>query len=74
MEPRVLPEGVRSQFLGPLREWVVSSTDAEFDATNDPFWEIVEQLIKTTPGTYDQLPDWMTETATDLLADNDPVV
>lgn len=68
----LLPEGVRSQFLGPLREWVLSHTDAEFDKTNDPFWDLVEQLLKETPGAYEDLPDWMTETATELLAMNDP--
>lgn len=72
MYARLLPEGVRSQFLGPLREWIVSSSDAEFDSINDPFWEIVELLLKEQPGGYDDLPDWMTETATELLELNDP--
>lgn len=72
MEARVLPEGVRSQFLGPLVEWILSHTSDEFDKTDDPFWGIVEALIKSTPGTYDDLPDWMTETATELLELNDP--
>lgn len=69
MELRVLPEGVRSQFLGPLCEWILSHNDDEFDATNDPFWYIVCELIKSEPGDE---PDWMTEVASDLLGLNDP--
>jgi len=70
MNLRLLPEGVQSQFLGPLREWIVSHTTIEYDAMNDPFWDIVDCLIKSEPGDE---PDWMTEVASDLLGENDPV-
>lgn len=70
MDLRCLPEGVRSQFLGPLAEWIVSHNEEEFDLTNDPFWGIVECLIVSEPGDE---PDWMTEVACELLAENDPV-
>lgn len=67
----LLPEGVRSQFLGPLREWVLSHTRKEWDGIHDSFWMLVQELIEDEPGTYEELPDWMTEVAIELLEQND---
>lgn len=69
MSARLLPEGVQSQWLGPLVEWVPSHTEKEFREVNDPFWGTVLELIKSEPGDE---PDWMTEVASELLALNDP--
>lgn len=66
----MLPEGVRSQFLGPLLEWVLSHDWAEWDQVHDDFWRLVQDLIGDEPGDYDDLPEWMTELATELLESN----
>jgi len=70
---RLLPEGVRSQFLGPLREWILSHTEEEWVEIHDEFWGMVADLIQEEEGSYDDLPGWMTEDGTQLLEANDPV-
>ena len=68
MESNFPPEGLTSE-LGPGEEWIIADEDSWSD-TYHGFWEIVEKLILGERGSYEELPDWMTETATDALLNN----
>lgn len=59
-----LPEGSGSTFLGPLMEWIVST---DWPADDELFWAFILSVIEDEPGEYDDLPQWMTETASGLL-------
>jgi hypothetical protein len=56
--------------VGPPRERVVYLNDAHRAAEHTFFWAIVQAMMNLEPGGYDDLPDWMSEFATDLLMEN----
>lgn len=61
--------GLRSECLGHPLDWD-PKPPAEFQKRHSEFWSVVSGTISDEPGDYDDLPEWMTEVATDLLEDN----
>jgi hypothetical protein len=61
--------GLRSEFLGPRAEWSPVSIKT-YQRRHGAFWGIVDCMIRSVPGEYEDLPDWMTEIASDQLTDN----
>jgi hypothetical protein len=61
--------GLRSEGIGPTEEWSPCPNDT-FQRRHDRFWRIVAALLETEPGGYDDLPEYLTETASEQLADN----
>lgn len=58
--------GLMTDGLGPDLEWCPVPI-AEHRARHDTFWKLVSALLHDEPGEYDDLPDYMTETATEAL-------
>ena len=56
----------QSHLLGPEREWAPVPVEA-FDVQESLFWELVEQIILSFPGTYDDVPWPFTEMASQTL-------
>jgi hypothetical protein len=69
-ELQLWARGLMTTGLGPDLEWspvpVVEHADR-----HDTFWKLVAAMLLTEPVEYDDLPDWMTETATSALLAND---
>lgn len=61
--------GLRSECLGYPPEWDPQSP-AEFQRRHHSFWSVVARIIRDEPGTYDDLPEWMTETGSEALEAN----
>lgn len=67
-----LPGGIESSFLGPPGEWILACPTL-WMLSRMAFWDIVSDLMVHEGGRdadYDDLPDWMTEIATELLKSN----
>lgn len=62
-------QGLMTEGLGPDLEWSPVPV-IEFRDRHDTFWKLVAALLLTEPGEYDDLPDYLTETATALLEAN----
>lgn len=62
-------EGLRSEGLGPPLEWDAVTPEV-FQKRHNGFWVLVAGLIKSEPGEYDDLPQWMTEDAAEQLQSN----
>lgn len=61
--------GLRSEGIGPTEEWSPCPNDV-FQRRHDVFWRIVGALLESEEGTYEDLPDYLTETATQQLENN----
>jgi hypothetical protein len=61
--------GLRSELLGPLREWKPVPPDL-FQQRHAAFWSLVTALLESEPADYDDLPEWMTEDAALILMEN----
>lgn len=61
--------GLRSELLGPRMEWAPLPVN-QYQRRHARFWGLVDHLIHSEPGEYDDLPNWMTEVATIELTDN----
>lgn len=64
-ESRVTPG--HSNLIGPEAEWVIMTDGEEFRSEESRYWWIVEDIITSIPGTYEQLPWEYTEKAARLL-------
>lgn len=62
--------GLRSELLGPEPEWAPLPV-GQYQRRHARFWGMVDALIHSEPGGYDDLPQWMTEIAALQLTDND---
>lgn len=58
--------GLRSECLGHPLDWD-PQPPAEFQRRHNEFWSMVSGMIQAEPGDYEDLPDWMTEVASDQL-------
>lgn len=58
--------GLRSEGLGPDPEWAPCSP-VVFQRIHARYWGIVAVMIDGETGGYEDLPDWMTEIATEQL-------
>lgn len=58
--------GVWTEAIGPEQEWSPVGI-VLFQARHNQFWSLVEGMIRAEPGDYDDLPEWMTESATAQL-------
>lgn len=63
-------QGLRSEGLGPEAEWSPVA-EGEFQRRHAQFWAIIAEMICKEDGDYDDLPEWMTETAAQELELND---
>lgn len=63
-------KGLRSEGLGPETEWDPVSEE-KFQRRHAQFWGIIATMIQGEDGDYDDLPEWMTESAAEQLALND---
>jgi len=61
--------GLRSEVLGPRQEWSPLPPKA-YQRRHAAFWGVVDSMLSSEPGTYEELPDWMTEVATAQLLNN----
>lgn len=61
--------GLRSELLGPEQEWSPVPV-SQYQRRHAAFWGLVDDVIHSEPGDYDDLPSWMTEDATNELAQN----
>jgi hypothetical protein len=61
--------GLRTEGLGPVEEWQ-PVTRSIFQQRHANYWGLVSGLVQDEPGTYDELPEWMTEDASERLLDN----
>jgi hypothetical protein len=61
--------GLMTSGLGPDDEWCPTPVN-DHAVLHDTFWKLVAALLMTEPGEYDDLPDYLTETATQLLEAN----
>lgn len=69
-ELQLWARGLMTTGLGPDLEWFPVPVIEHADR-HDIFWKLVAALLLTEPGTYDELPDYLTETGTEqLLANN----
>ena len=62
--------GLRSDGIGPRAEWSPVPENA-FQRRHDRFWRTVAGILEDEPGEYDDLPEWMTEDASEQLLIND---
>jgi hypothetical protein len=61
--------GVWSEAIGPEQEWLPVNRFL-FQVRHNQFWSFVKDIIQAEPGEYDDLPEWMTEAATERLQHN----
>lgn len=61
--------GLHTEALGPPEEWQPIPAGPHQRRHSD-FWFMVAALIKSEPGDYDDLPEWMTETGSEQLEAN----
>lgn len=61
--------GLMTSGVGPRLEWSPAPV-VEHARRHDTFWKLVAALLLTEPGEYDDLPDYLTETATAQLLAN----
>lgn len=61
--------GLMTLGLGPHLEWAPAPPSTH-QRRHDTFWKIVSGVLSDEPGDYDDLPEWMTETASQALEIN----
>jgi hypothetical protein len=61
--------GLLTEALGPQVEWSPVPPTA-FQRRHDMFWRVVAAVLESEPGTYDDLPEYLTESATEQLQAN----
>ena len=61
--------GLMTLGLGPRLEWA-PVPPADHQRRHDTFWKLISRVLENEPGDYDDLPEWMTETASEALEAN----
>lgn len=61
--------GLRSEGIGPHEEWD-PVPPGDHQVRHNTFWKNIAGMISSEPGDYDDLPEWMTETASQQLEAN----
>lgn len=61
--------GLFTEGLGPQAEWAPVPPRV-FQRRHDTFWQVVARMLESEPGEYDDLPDYLTETASEQLEAN----
>lgn len=61
--------GLMTLGLGPDLEWSPVHPRT-FQRRHDTFWKLVAGVLENEPGDYDDLPEWMTESASEALEAN----
>lgn len=61
--------GLLTEALGPQAEWS-PVPPAQYQRRHDMFWKVVTGVLQSEPGEYDDLPDYLTETASEQLQAN----
>lgn len=61
--------GLMTLGLGPRLEWSPAPPDVH-QRRHDTFWRLVAAMFEAEPVDYDDLPEWMTEVASQALETN----